>query len=323
MDYNQIKNSGIGSVALGYVIWGLLPLYWHFLSGFSSVFVLCNRILWALLFALFVLFFQKRLGLLCDVLRDKAAMKQLALASVLVTLNWGIYIYAISSGHTLDASLGYYINPLMVFVVSLTVFRERGTAAQVVALCITAIGVVLTILRFGTFPILSLLLPITFTAYGAVKKTRFCRSCGRDRRRMPDRGPFCPCLCAHLSYGRHPLPLGRPAGSAPFDRPGHGDSSDALFKRCEQSTLHIRFHGDVYLSHTDASVRTYNRRGAHAGEDTAFCLHAAGPYHLQRRPHHPGVQKETGFPRKGKSLKAPEALFLTFQQTHAPGGDAL
>ncbi len=170
MNLERLKNNGIASVALGYIIWGLLPLYWHFLAGFSSIFVLCNRILWGLIFALLVLFLQKRLKVFFDVLKDRAAMKQLVLASVLVTLNWGLYIYAISSGHTLDASLGYYINPLMVFVISLLIFKEKGTAMQVVALGIIAIGIILTILRYGTFPILSMLLPITFTAYGAVKK---------------------------------------------------------------------------------------------------------------------------------------------------------
>ena len=97
-------------------------------------------------------------------------MKQLVLASVLVTLNWGIYIYAISSGHTLDASLGYYINPLVNVLIGVLLLKEKLSRQQYFAVFLAACGVLNLVLHFGSFPWVALSLAISFSLYGLCKK---------------------------------------------------------------------------------------------------------------------------------------------------------
>ena len=153
-----------------YTMWGLLPLYWKLLHDFSSLYVLANRILFSAVFAVFLLFIRKSLPTLITTIRNKQLMKYLIPASILVTVNWGVYIYAVSSGAIQDASFGYYINPLFVSAFGILVFKERYTKYNIVAFILALIGVVYLIIQLGRVPYLSLALALTFTLYGACKK---------------------------------------------------------------------------------------------------------------------------------------------------------
>lgn len=165
-----MKNRSFFITMLTYIIWGLLPLYWKLLSHVPAVLTLCCRIIFSLVFTAAVITITRRLDKFKSLLKDKPTMLKLAAASLLITVNWGTYIYAVASGHTLDASLGYYMNPLVVFAASMVIFKEKTSILQIVSICIAASGVIITLLIFGTVPIIALLLAFTFAAYGSVKK---------------------------------------------------------------------------------------------------------------------------------------------------------
>ena len=155
---------------LTYVLWGLLPIYWKLLSHVPAVLILCCRIMFSLVFAGAIIIICRRMGEFKALIKDRHTMVKMVLASLLITANWGTYIYAVASGHTLDASLGYYMNPLVVFAASTIIFKEKTSLLQVVSICVAASGVIITLLIFGTVPITALLLAFTFAAYGSVKK---------------------------------------------------------------------------------------------------------------------------------------------------------
>ncbi|MBQ7091922.1 MAG: EamA family transporter RarD, partial [Clostridia bacterium] len=165
-----MKNRSFFLTMLTYIIWGLLPLYWKLLSHVPAVLTLCCRIIFSLVFTAAVIIITRRLDKFKALLKDKPTMLKLAAASLLITVNWGTYIYAVASGHTLDASLGYYMNPLVVFAASMVIFKEKTSILQIVSICIAASGVIITLLIFGTVPITALIMAFSFAAYGSVKK---------------------------------------------------------------------------------------------------------------------------------------------------------
>ena len=165
-----MKNRSIFITALTYVLWGLLPLYWQLLSHVPSVFTLCCRIVFSLIFTMAAILLTRRMGEFKALLRDRPTVLKMAAASLFITINWGMYIYAVSSGHTLDASLGYYMNPLVVFAMGAIVFKEKLSKLQLSAIFIAAAGVVITLIICGSIPVISLILALSFAAYGTVKK---------------------------------------------------------------------------------------------------------------------------------------------------------
>ncbi|MBR2156196.1 MAG: EamA family transporter RarD, partial [Clostridia bacterium] len=165
-----MKNRSFFITMLTYIIWGLLPLYWKLLSHVPAVLTLCCRIIFSLVFTAAVIIITRRLDKFKALLKDKPTMLKLAAASLLITVNWGTYIYAVASGHTLDASLGYYMNPLVVFAASMVIFKEKTSILQIVSICIAASGVIITLLIFGTVPVTALIMAFSFAAYGSVKK---------------------------------------------------------------------------------------------------------------------------------------------------------
>lgn len=157
-------------VLAGYVIWGVLPLYWHALSGIDPIVILCCRIVMSAVCTTLLLFATGRLGELWAVMRNKQLMKFLIPAALTVTVNWGVYIWAVSAGHVTDSSLGYYMNPLVVFLFGSLIFKERCGKMELVALLLAAAGVLLTTLQYGAFPYIAITLAVSFALYGMFKK---------------------------------------------------------------------------------------------------------------------------------------------------------
>ena len=153
-----------------YVLWGVLPLYWHALSHVSPLIILCNRIVWSAVFGLLVLAATRKLPLLTSALKDKRAMRYLVPSAIIIGGNWGFYIWAVNSGHVLDSSLGYYMNPLVSFALGLLLFRERCTVLEYVAVGVAIVGVAVSTISFGAFPYIALTLAISFAVYGAIHK---------------------------------------------------------------------------------------------------------------------------------------------------------
>lgn len=164
------KKQGFWAAALAYGLWGILPIYWKLLSHVDPLQILAHRILWAAVFCVVLLVGTRDVKSLRKALSTRGHVVLVLCAALLVTMNWGLYIYAVTSGHVIESALGYYINPLLSVVLGGLLFRERIDRWTGVAVGIAAAGIVAAGLLYGKVPWLSLLLAITFALYGVTKK---------------------------------------------------------------------------------------------------------------------------------------------------------
>lgn len=162
------------TVALGYAIWGVQSLYWNLLGHMDPMFNLAFRILFSVVFTVGILALTKRLAALKAVFFNKQKMKFLAPAALFLLLDWGVFIFAVQTGHVLDTSLGYYMGPFVVFFIGMIVFGEKQSRLVRVAMLLALLGVVFnivySIVQHGSFPVLSILLACLFAIYGMFKK---------------------------------------------------------------------------------------------------------------------------------------------------------
>ena len=160
--------SGLAAAVGAYVLWGLFPLYWPLLEPAAPVEILAHRIVWSLAFLVGVLAVSFGFRWLLGIDRRKAGL--LLLAAILVTFNWGTFIYAVNNGHVVETSLGYFINPLVTVALAVVVLSERLRRAQVAAVAIATIAVAVLTLDYGRPPWIALILAFSFGTYGLVKK---------------------------------------------------------------------------------------------------------------------------------------------------------
>ena len=161
------------ALALGiscYVIWGFFPLYFSRLAPAGAVEVIVHRAVWGLVFCLAALAVTGSLGKVRALIADRGALWRLAVAGALVVVNWSVYVYAVLAGHTTDAAIGYFINPLVTIALGLIVLRERITPIQMIALGLGALAVLILVAGQRSVPIVSLTLALTFGLYSLVKK---------------------------------------------------------------------------------------------------------------------------------------------------------
>lgn len=168
-EQNRRLKSGYLFGAAAYVMWGLFPAFFPLLQPASAVEILAHRMIWTLLLMVIVVAVSRRL-------RDLVTMGLrnwglLVGASVLIALNWGVYIYAVNSGHVLDAALGYFINPLVTVLLGVLIFREPLSRWQMVALVLAFTAVAVLTVNYGQLPVITLILAVSFAGYGAIKKT--------------------------------------------------------------------------------------------------------------------------------------------------------
>ena len=145
---------GSAAVFLSYVLWGVFPIYWKLLADVDSVYVLCCRIVFSLCVSLVVVPLCGKWGEAMRVLRDKRLRRYMLAAGVFISFNWGAFIYCVASNRVLDASLAYYINPILAILVGF--MAAEGVAAPMV--------------MEGEFPLLAVLIGLSFAIYGAIKK---------------------------------------------------------------------------------------------------------------------------------------------------------
>lgn len=151
-----------------YIWWGLCPGFFLLLLPAGAPEVLAHRVVWSALFLLLVLAVARRLG---DLRRlTLRTWLQLLAASVLIAINWGTYIYAVTTGHVVDAALGYFINPLVSVLLGVLVFRERINRWQATALVLALIAVAILTAELGAPPYIAVILALSFGVYGLVKK---------------------------------------------------------------------------------------------------------------------------------------------------------
>lgn len=158
-----------------YIVWGVLPIYWKWLDHVPSGEILTSRVIWAFIFTLlFVMFMRNSKLLILDIRTlwlNQKAFWSLFFASVLISVNWFLYIWAVNNNHLVETSLGYYINPLISVLLGIVYLKERLTSAQKLAVAIATIGVIILTISYGRFPWLAFALAISFAIYGLMKKT--------------------------------------------------------------------------------------------------------------------------------------------------------
>jgi len=158
--------SGLGA----YALWGVFPLYFPLLEPASSIEVLAHRIIWSLVIVLALLAVRRRWGRLRAVIVDRRRMVYLAVAATVISVNWGVFIWASTHDHVVDTSLGYFINPLVLIGLGVLLLGERLRPAQWVGLVIAAAAVVELTVELGRPPWVSLILAASFGTYGLMKK---------------------------------------------------------------------------------------------------------------------------------------------------------
>ena len=161
---------GVFFAILAYLIWGILPIYWKALSQIESLHILGFRIILSLLLVGCLLFAGKNTSWL-GFYKDRRKGIIIILAGLTISFNWGLYIWAVNSGHTIETSVGYYINPLISIVLGMVFFREKLNIIQILAFIIASVGVLILTVLTGRLPWIPLGLALSFAFYGLLKKT--------------------------------------------------------------------------------------------------------------------------------------------------------
>jgi chloramphenicol-sensitive protein RarD len=164
------SRAGLISGLSAYFMWGLFPFYFVATKAVPAPEILAHRILWSLPFGLLILVFRKQIGETIKAICKPRTLALLALASISLAANWGVYIYAIQIDQIFQGSLGYYINPLLYVLVAVLFFGERLTKLQGFAIFLACLGVLALTLYGGQFPVISLFLAVSFTIYGVLRK---------------------------------------------------------------------------------------------------------------------------------------------------------
>ena len=154
-----------------YGLWGFLPIYMKIMSHIPVMEVLLHRVIWSVPIAAAVLIFLGRTQTLKDALRTPRMLGMACVTAALISVNWGVYIWAVVSGHTLDAALGYYINPLFSIFLAAVLLGERLTRAQVAAIALAGLAVAVLTLEAGRIPWASLALTVSWGFYALAKKS--------------------------------------------------------------------------------------------------------------------------------------------------------
>ncbi|MEU5973697.1 EamA family transporter RarD [Streptomyces sp. NPDC047315] len=157
---------GIGA----YGMWGLVPLFWPLLKPAGATEILAHRMTWSLVVVALALLVLKRWAWLRELLRDPRKLGLLALAAVVISVNWGVYIWSVNTGRVVEASLGYFINPLVTIAIGVLLLKERLRPAQWAAVGVGAAAVLVLAIGYGQPPWISLVLAFSFATYGLAKK---------------------------------------------------------------------------------------------------------------------------------------------------------
>lgn len=156
---------------MAYCMWGVLPIYWKALESVNSVEILCHRVIWSMLVTCLAVTALKKWEAISDFIRnDFRGFLSLVASGFIITLNWGLYIWAVNHGKVLETSLGYFINPLVTMLFGMLFFHEKLRRVQFIALALVVVSVLVELVTMGRLPLMSLGLALTFGLYGVVKK---------------------------------------------------------------------------------------------------------------------------------------------------------
>ena len=164
-------NKGLLFGISAYIIWGLLPLYWKLVEEAGAYEILAHRGIWSLLICISLLALRKQLKSAYVMVRSSRTLSLLFLASGLLTINWGVYIWSVTVNRVVEAALGYYITPLINVTFGVLLLREKLRPAQWIAVALAAAGVVILTLGYGSLPWIALVLAISWGSYSLIKKS--------------------------------------------------------------------------------------------------------------------------------------------------------
>jgi chloramphenicol-sensitive protein RarD len=166
----KLNGTGIAYGVGAYVIWGLLPIYWRWLERASSFEILGHRAIWSLVVCLLFLAFQKQLKSTFKLVKDLRTFSLLALTSLLLSANWGIYIWAVSVDRVVEAALGYYITPLVAVSFGVFALKEKLHKLQLISVLLATIGVLILTFTYGHLPLIAIGLAVSWGSYSLIKK---------------------------------------------------------------------------------------------------------------------------------------------------------
>lgn len=164
------SNQGVLLAIAAYTMWGVAPIYFKAISYVNPLEIVSHRIIWSFVFLAILLHFSRRWSLVKQTITNPKKMKYLTVTSLLVASNWLIFIWAVNENHMIDASLGYYINPLLNVLLGMLFLKERLRSLQWIAVALAFTGVAIQIIAFGEVPVVALTLAISFGTYGLLRK---------------------------------------------------------------------------------------------------------------------------------------------------------
>lgn len=166
-----MKNVGFIYAFSAYFIWGVVPIFWRQLEHVNSMEIVAHRMVWSCAMVVLLVLALREWKLLKSLIQQPKVLARLFVGSVLISVNWAIYIWAVNNGHILQGSMGYFINPFINVLFGLLFFGESLRRNQVMAIGLAALGVAYLIFVHGEVPYIALSLAVSFACYGAVKKT--------------------------------------------------------------------------------------------------------------------------------------------------------
>lgn len=165
------KHLGLILALSAYTWWGIIPIYWKLLDHVAPMQIVSHRMVWSFVLVTLLVFLLGQGPQLLKTFKDRATMVRLFFASTFVTLNWAVFIWAVNSGHLMETSMGYFINPLINVLVGVLWFKERLRLGQMLAVLVATLGVLILVAGIGEVPWIALSLGITFTLYSVMKKS--------------------------------------------------------------------------------------------------------------------------------------------------------
>lgn len=164
------QRKGIWLAVAAYSFWGLIPIFWKALETVPALELLAHRIVWSVPLLFLIIVVTRHLNVLRDSFRSPGTAATALVAGVLLSINWGVFVWAVTTNHIVEASLGYFINPLVSVALGVIVLREHLSPAQRIAVGIAVIGVAGMTIVSGVLPWISLVLAFSFGTYGLLKK---------------------------------------------------------------------------------------------------------------------------------------------------------
>ena len=170
MSIDTEQRKGAIFACLAFFMWGLAPIYFKMIQHVSAFEILMHRVIWSVMFLIFVVSVLNYWDKIKRILIQPKLILMLVVTSTLLGFNWGLFIWAINNNHMLDASLGYYINPLLNVLLGMVFLNERLRKLQGAAVALAFTGVLLQLISFGSFPIVAFSLATSFALYGLLRK---------------------------------------------------------------------------------------------------------------------------------------------------------